>query len=110
MVPKPRSHLQISGFSRSGQDFGTPQVIDLKGQRVSGALLYALGVPYNLVKEVPEVRSDSSGYATITLYPTSSFPKTGTLQIFVRVRRGSDPDLLTGVSNRRLIQVTIKIP
>ena len=82
-------------------------VVDLKGQRVSGALVYALGVPYNLIKEAPEVKSDSSGIATVTLYPTSSFPKSGTLQIFVRVRRASDPDLLTGISNRRLIQVTI---
>jgi len=85
-------------------------VVDLKGQKVSGALVYALGVPYNLIKEAPEVKSDSSGIATITLYPTSSFPKSGTLQIFVRVRRASDPDLLTGISNRRLIQVTISIP
>jgi hypothetical protein len=84
-------------------------VVDLKGQKVSGALVYALGVPYKLIKEAPEVKSDSSGIATITLYPTSSFPKSGTLQIFVRVRRASDPDLLTGISNRRLIQVTINI-
>ena len=80
-------------------------VVDLKGQRVSGALVYALGVPYNLIKEAPEVKSDSSGYATVTLYPTSNFPKKGSLQISVRVRRASDPDLLTGISNRRLIQV-----
>jgi hypothetical protein len=26
-VPKPRSHLQISGFSKSAQDFGTPQAV-----------------------------------------------------------------------------------
>ena len=84
-------------------------VVDLKGQRVSGALVYALGVPYKLIKEAPEVKSDSSGHATITLYPTANFPKSGTLQIFVRVRRASDPDLLTGISNRRLIQVTINI-
>jgi len=85
------------------------EVTNSKGTPVSGALVYALALPYGWVQPAPEVPTDSTGFATITMRPTSNLPvgKTGALVIFLRARRASDP-LLGGISNRRLVQVSIR--
>lgn len=85
------------------------EVTESHGSPVSGALVYALPLPYGLVNPAPEVATDSTGWATLTLRPTSNLPvgKSGALVIFLRARRGSDP-LLGGISNRRLVQVSIR--
>jgi hypothetical protein len=85
------------------------EVTNSRGSLVSGALVYALPLPYGWVNPAPEVATDSSGFATLTLRPTSNLPigKNGALVIFLRARRGSDP-LLGGISNRRLVQVSIR--
>jgi hypothetical protein len=85
------------------------EVTNSHGSPVSGALVYALPLPYGLVNPAPEVATDSTGFATLTLRPTSNLPigKNGALVIFLRARRASDP-LLGGISNRRLVQVSIR--
>lgn len=76
------------------------------GKNVSGALVYALGLPYSRVSNAPEVKTDASGWATITFQPTRFFPRQGYVTFFVRARKPGD-NLLAGVSTRRLVQMTI---
>jgi len=83
-------------------------VSDTRGFSISGALVYALGLPYGWTRNGPEVATDSTGWATITLSPTASMPlRKGALVVFVRARKAGD-NLLAGVSTRRLVQVSIR--
>ena len=85
------------------------QVVDTSGNAVSGALVYVLGVPYSRIRTIPEVATDSTGWATVNLVPGQAFPRKGYLVLFVRARvQGQDP--LAGSSTRRLVQVTIAPP
>jgi hypothetical protein len=83
-------------------------VSDLRGFSIQGALVYPLGLPYGWVRNAPEVATDASGWATVTLQPTARMPLTrgGALVVFVRARKPGDP-LLAGVSTRRLVQASI---
>jgi hypothetical protein len=80
-------------------------VSDTRANSIQGALVYALGLPYNYAYNAPEVLTDSSGWATITMRPTTQLPLNpgGSLVIFVRARKPGD-NLLAGVSTRRLVQ------
>ena len=80
-------------------------VSDTRGYSIQGALVYALGLPYGWLRSAAEVPSDSTGWATITLQPTTAMPlhRGGSLVIFVRARKPGD-NLLAGVSTRRLVQ------
>lgn len=84
------------------------RVIDSSGTSVSGALVYATGVPYNRVTIAPEAFSDASGWATLVFVTLKGMPikKGALLQVFVRVRKQGD-DLLGGVSSRRLVSVRV---
>ncbi|HEY3542859.1 MAG TPA: hypothetical protein VGK79_09975 [Gaiellaceae bacterium] len=83
-------------------------VSDLRGFAVQGALVYALGLPYGWVRNSPEVATDSSGWATVTMRPTSAMPlRAGALVVFVRARKPGE-SLLAGVSTRRLVQASIR--
>ena len=83
-------------------------VSDTRGFSIQGALVYALGLPYGWTRNSPEVVTDSTGWATITMSPTASMPlRNGALVIFVRARKPGD-NLLAGVSTRRLVQVSIR--
>ena len=84
-------------------------VNDGNGKSVQGALVYAIGVPYNRIANAPEVPTDSTGWATVSLSPLKSFPRTGYLVLFVRARVQGQ-DLLGGTSTRRLVQVSIGVP
>ena len=84
-------------------------VVDRNGKPVQGALVYVVGVPYNRVAAMPEVPTDSTGWAGVTLAPLRALPRTGYLVLFVRARV-SGQDLLGGTSTRRLVQVTIGAP
>ena len=88
---------------------GRFHVADSRGFSVSGALVYALGLPYGWVRNSPEVASDGSGWATITFSPTARMPLTSGTQlvVFVRARKPGD-NLLAGVSTRRLVQARIR--
>lgn len=83
-------------------------VSDTRGFSISGALVYALGLPYGWVYGSPEVPTDGTGWATITIHPTRNMPvRPGDLVVFVRARKPGD-SLLTGVSTRRLVQEAIR--
>jgi hypothetical protein len=109
-----RLQIGITSFSPSVLTTRDPftmrvEVTNSRGSLVSGALVYAVPLPYGWVVPAPEVATDSTGFATLTLRPTSNLPvgKTGALVIFLRARRASDP-LLGGISNRRLVQVSLR--
>jgi hypothetical protein len=78
------------------------------GQSVSGALVYANGVPFNQVRGI-EVPSASDGWATFNFQMLSGFPvnhKQGLLVFIVRARKSGE-NLLTGISNRRFVSVRV---
>jgi hypothetical protein len=83
------------------------EVTNSKGTPVSGALVFAQPLPYGWVVPPPEVSTDSTGFATLTLRPESALPIGKTAALVLRARRASDP-LLGGISNRRLVQVSIR--
>ena len=82
------------------------RVEDSNGNPVSGALVYAIGLPYAWTKNSPEVSTGSDGWATLSISPTRSMPlgKGHALVFFVRARVSGQP-LLAGSSTRRLVQV-----
>ncbi|MGZ4316786.1 MAG: hypothetical protein ACXVRS_13290, partial [Gaiellaceae bacterium] len=83
-------------------------VSDTRGFSISGALVYALGLPYGWVYGSAEVPTDGTGWATITIHPTRNMPlRPGDLVVFVRARKSGD-SLLAGVSTRRLVQEAIR--
>jgi hypothetical protein len=84
-------------------------ISDTRGFSIQGAMVYALGLPYSWVTNVPEATSDGSGWASLTMQPTASMPLThgNALVLFVRARKPGD-NLLAGVSTRRLVQVGIR--
>jgi hypothetical protein len=83
------------------------KVREAKNRTVSGALVYALALPYGIVLPAGEVTTGADGTAVITFRPTSAFPRRGAVQFFVRVRKPAE-NLLAGVSNRRLVQVLVR--
>jgi len=84
-------------------------VSDTRGFSIQGALVYALVVPYSWSRSASEATTDASGWASITIQPTSLMPLTrgSAVVIFVRARKSGD-DLLAGVSTRRLVQVLVR--
>ena len=84
------------------------RVTDSKGRAVAGALVYAIGLPYGWVHSGKEQPTDSSGWATITIEPTSQVPHRGAIVFFVRARKPGE-NLLGGISTRRLVQVTVRM-
>lgn len=83
------------------------KVTESKGRTVSGALVYAIALPYGLIRPAGEVTTGADGWASITFAPTQALPKRGSIQFFVRARKPGD-NLLAGVSSRRLVQVTVR--
>lgn len=83
------------------------KVTESKNRTVSGALVYAVALPYGLVRPAAEVTTGANGTAVITFTPTKALPRRGALQFFVRVRKPGE-NLLAGVSNRRLVQVLLR--
>jgi hypothetical protein len=84
-------------------------VSDSFGNSVQGSSVYVLGVPYSRVNVIPEVATDATGWATLSLTAGKFFPRTGYLVLFVRARVPGQ-DALGGTSTRRLVQVTIGAP
>ncbi len=83
------------------------KVTDKTGRPVSGALVYVLGLPYSWLRSAAEVPTGADGIASITLSPTSALPGRASIVMFVRVRKPGE-SLLSGVGNRRLVQVTAR--
>jgi len=83
------------------------KVVDTQGRPIAGALVYVLGLPYGWIRSGPEVPTDGTGWATLTLSPTVKLPRQSSIVIFVRARKPGD-NLLAGVSTRRLVQGTVR--
>jgi hypothetical protein len=82
-------------------------VSDSRGFSIAGVPVLALGLPYGWVRSAPEAMTDGSGWATVVLRAGGSFPRRGSLVVFVRARKPGE-SLLAGVSTRRLVQVLIR--
>jgi hypothetical protein len=84
------------------------RVSDTRGYAVRDALVYVIGLPYNRLAGAPEVRTDTAGYATVRLHPTSKLPLgRGSALVVFRPGRNESGNLLAGVSTRRLVQVLV---
>ncbi len=82
-----------------------------RGFCVAGALVYAVGVPFDRLSAAPEVATGSDGWAQVTFKVRPTFPlRRGNLVVvFVRARKGGE-NLLAGVSSRRLVSVRVGAP
>ncbi len=106
--------LVISGVSfipkrlTSRQAFvGRFRVTDTRGYVIRGALVYAIGLPYGWIRPAAETVTGTDGWAQITFLPTSLMPlHRSAVVFFVRTRKPGER-LLSGVANRRLVQVRI---
>ena len=95
--------------SRTGTVTLSVRVSDTRNRLVQGALVYATGVPFGLISNMPEAATGSNGVATLQFRPTArlALRRGSAVQIFLRIRKPGD-DLLAGVSSRRLVQITIQ--
>jgi hypothetical protein len=84
------------------------RVSDTRGRLVSGALVYATGIPFGRVTNMPEVATDANGIATVRFRATTRLPilRNTAVQFFVRARKPGE-NALAGVSTRRLVQVRV---
>jgi len=95
--------------SRSQPLVGRFHVSEVNGHRpVSGALVYAVGVPFNHLSNEPEATTGSDGWATITfrVLRAQSLRRGSLVVVFVRARKPGD-NLLAGVSTRRLVSARV---
>jgi len=90
-----------------GQILARFHVTDSSGRPVSGALVYAIGLPYAWAKSSGEVSTGTDGWASIEITPTRALPlgRGHSLVFFVRARVQGQ-NLLSGSSVRRLVQIT----
>jgi hypothetical protein len=82
----------------------TFHVVDTNGHPVTGALVYAVALPYGRIDTPPETPTDASGNATLTFTPLRKLAPRAHVVFFVRARKQGE-DVLAGVSTRRLVQV-----
>jgi hypothetical protein len=88
---------------------GRFHVSDTRGYVIRDALVKVTGLPYSWARTGAEVRTDQTGWATITIVPTRNLPlgKRSALVMFVRARVEGQ-SLLAGSSSRRLVQITVR--
>jgi hypothetical protein len=87
---------------------GRFHVSDTRGFVVQDALVKVTALPYAWARSGTEVRTDQTGWATLTINPTINMPlRRNALVMFVRARVEGQ-SLLAGSSSRRLVQVTIR--
>jgi hypothetical protein len=79
-----------------------------QGYSVSGALVFAVGVPYDRLSAGREVRTGADGWAQITFRVRATFPlrHNALVVLFVRARKPGE-NRLAGVSTRRLVSVRV---
>ncbi len=94
-----------------GPFVGRFKVEDSNGRPVSGALVYAIALPYGRVSPAQEVATGSDGWANVQFQPTFRLPLQNNAYVvfFVRARKPGG-DLLSGVSTRRLVQLRLGRP
>ena len=76
------------------------RVSDSHDHRVSGALVFVVGIPFGVSSTPPEAATGPDGWVTFSLRVTSRAGRGGVVY-FVRARKAGEP-LLAGVSTRRL--------
>jgi len=88
---------------------GRFHVSDTRGYVVRDVLVKVTGLPYAWAQSRAEVRTDQTGWATLTVVPTRNLPlgRHSALVMFVRARVEGQ-SLLAGSSSRRLVQVTVR--
>jgi hypothetical protein len=92
-----------------GAFVGRFHVSDTRGYVVRDVLVKVTGLPYSWASSRSEVRTDQTGWATVTIIPTRNLPlgRRSALVMFVRARIEGQ-SLLAGSSSRRLVQVTVR--
>jgi hypothetical protein len=85
------------------------RISDTRGYIVRSALVFVTPLPYGWVTQPDEVASDTEGWATVHMRANPQLPKRSAIVMFVRARKGGD-FVLTGISNRRLVQMLVAIP
>jgi hypothetical protein len=92
-----------------GAFVGRFHVSDTRGYVVRDVLVKVTGLPYAWARGSAEVRTDQTGWATVTIAPTRNLPigRRAALVMFVRARIEGQ-SLLAGSSTRRLVQVTVR--
>ena len=86
-------------------------VSDTCGNPVSGAQVYATGVPYNMISTPAQLNTDGSGWVSMQFKTMSGFPATPRQQLlvmFVKASRQGDP-ALSGISTRRLVSLRVNL-
>ena len=83
-------------------------VVSTKGYCVSGATVYAAGVPFGRLTSQPETTTGADGWAQVTfqIRPNANLPHNSLLVLFVRARKAGD-NVLAGISTRRLVSVRV---
>jgi hypothetical protein len=78
------------------------------GRSVSGALVKAIGVPFNRLSAARESVTRGDGWATIVfrVRPTFELRRGNFVVVFLRARKPGEP-VLGGVSTRRLVSVRV---
>jgi hypothetical protein len=78
------------------------------GRSVAGALVYAVGVPFNRLSAGAEVATGQDGWARVRFHvrPTVPLRRGNLVVVFIRVRKPRG-DVLAGVSARRLVALTV---
>jgi len=94
---------------RSRQPFTARfHVSDLQGHSVVGAMVFLVGIPFGNTTTPPEQATDSTGWVTFSVRPTSRLKLgRGSQPFFVRARKPGDR-LIAGVSTRRLVNLSIR--
>ncbi len=86
------------------------RVVDTRGNVVRGALVFVRSTPL-VTTTPPERATEQNGSVTLRVTPTRDFVlrPNSSVQFFARARKLGD-NILTGVSNRRLVQVRLGAP
>ena len=80
----------------------------VSGRPVSGALVLAVGIPYNRLSSARETVTDGNGWATVTFTVRNTFRlrKGVLITVFVRARKPGE-SILAGISTRRLVALRV---